>query len=198
MVAALGASCHSGTTAATPGEAAKKYIEHIVNNDYEAFVNVISFVEPPAAGGRMAVNRAHAASLRSIHHPDVAEHGGIREVRVLHEKMSPDNRSCDVSIANRYDDGMVKRIDLRMINDMDVWKVRETPRKEIWRATTSEGDTEVIKVRSGHRRDLIEERDGDTGEKQFIKDIVKRDGQIEVVKVLEDGRRHREVIKTLY
>jgi hypothetical protein len=100
-------------------------------------------------------------------------------------------------MAHHYNDGMVKTVDLLMLNDNNVWKVRETPYKEIWRGTTSNGDTEVVKIRSGHNREFIKDKDKDLGEKEFVKDILKRDGQIEVVKVLVDGRRHREVIKTL-
>ncbi len=197
VIAALGTSCNPKSKASTPGEAAKKFATHVVNNDYEAFVKDISFTKPVPAAHKKAVNRAHAASLRTIHHPDVAQHGGVKEVKVVHEKMSPDNKTCDVRIANQYNDGVVKTVDLQMVNEKDVWKVRETPYKEIWRATTSDGETEVIKVRSGHERDFIKDKNLDTGEKQFIKDVHKRDGQVEVIKVLEDGRRHREVIKTL-
>lgn len=197
IVAAVGASCHSKTVAATPGAAAKKSVEYIMNNDYERFVDQISFIEPVAPAYRKATNRTHATALRAIHHPDITRHGGIKEVRVVSEKMSPDNRTCDVRVASHYNDGMVKNVDMHMINDNKVWKVRETPYKEIWRATTTEGDTEVLKVRSGHERDFVKDKEHETGKKQFLKDVQKRDGQVEVVKVMEDGRRHREVIKTL-
>jgi hypothetical protein len=197
VVAALGTSCHTKTKAATPGEAAKRYVTDVVNNDYEAFVDQISFLEPVAAESKKTVNKTHATALRTIHHPDMAEHGGSKAVEVVQEKMAPDNKTCDVTIANHYNDGVVKTVDIQMINEDNMWKVRETPRKELWRATTSDGETEVVKVRSGHERDFIKDKVSDTGEKQFIKDINKRDGEVEVIKVLEDGRRHREVIKTL-
>ncbi len=81
----------------------------------------------------------------------------------------------------------------QMVNHNNVWKIRETPYKEIWKATTADGDVETIKIRSGHHRDFVKEKDH--GEKQFVKDIVKRDGQVEVIKTLRNGERHREVIK---
>ncbi len=196
VIAALG-SCNKKSVAATPGLAAKQYVEHIMNDDYEAFVNAISFTEPVSAAMRKSVNKAHAAALRAIHQPDIAQRGGIKEVRIVSEKPSADNTTCDVVVANHYNDGLVKTINLHMVNDYDVWKVRETPYKEIWRATTSEGDTEVIKVRTGHERDFIKDKDLDTGEKQFIKDINRHNGEVEVIKVLEDGQRHKEVIRTL-
>ena len=197
VVTVLGSSCRPKVVAATPGIAAKQYVEHIMNDDYEAFVKAISFTEPIPTTNVNAVHKAHAAALRTIHHPDIAQRGGIKEVRLVSEKTSPDNKTCDVVLANHYNDGLVKTVNLHMANDYDVWKVRETPYKEIWRATTSEGDTEVIKVRTGHERDFIKDKNKDTGEKQFIKDINRNDGQVEVVKVLENGQRHREVIRTL-
>jgi hypothetical protein len=197
VAAAVGASCHSKTQAATAGESAIKYVQHIVNDDYEAFVGAISFTEPVAKAQRKAVNKAHATALRTIHQPDIAQHGGIRDVKVVSEKPSPDNKTCDVVMSHNYNDGMVKTVNLHMINEENVWKVRETPYKEIWRATTSNGDTEVIKVRSGHARDFIKDKDLDTHEKQFVKDITRHNGDVEVIKVLENGHRHREVIRTL-
>ncbi len=195
--AAVVTSCRPKVVAATPGEAAKQYVEHIMNNDYEAFVKAISFTETPPAEMKAEVDKAHATALRAIHHPDVARRGGIREVKLVSEKPSPDNTSCDVVVASHYNDGLVKTVNLHMINEYDMWKVRETPYKEIWRATTSEGNTEVIKVRTGHERDFVKDKSRDTGEKQFIKDINHHNGQVEVIKVLENGQRHREVIRTL-
>ncbi len=197
VVMTFGYSCNTKTVAATPGIAAKQYVEHIMNDDYEAFVEAIFFTEPVPAAMQKNVHKAHATALRTIHHPDVAQRGGIREIKVVSEKPSVDNKTCDVVLASHYNDGLVKTVNLHMVNDYDVWKVRETPYKEIWRATTSEGDTEVIKVRSGHQRDFIKDKDVDTGEKQFIKDINRHNGEVEVVKVLHDGKRHKEVIRTL-
>jgi hypothetical protein len=195
---ALGSSCRpKATAAATPGVAAKQYIEHIMNDDYDAFVKAIKFTEPVPDATRATVNRAHAAALRTIHRTNVEEHGGIKEVQLVSEKMSPDNNTCDVVVCSHYHDGMAKTINMHMTKDNNVWKVRETPYKEIWRATTSTGDTEVIKVRTGAERDFIKDKDRDTGEKQFIKDINRAGGEVEVVKVLENGRRHREVIKSM-
>ena len=196
-IAALAASCNPKTVAATPGAAAKQYVEHIMNDDYEAFVQAISFTEPLPQATVKAAQKANASALRTIHHPNVAERGGIKEVRIVSEKPSADNRECEVTVASHYNDGLVKTVNLHMVNDYDVWKVRETPYKEIWRATTSEGDTEVIKVRSGHERDFVKDRNLDTGEKQFVKDINRHNGEIEVIKVLENGQRHREVIHTM-
>lgn len=182
---------------ATPGAAAKQYVEHIMNDNYDAFVEAISFTEPVPAAHVKTANKAHATALRTIHQPDISQRGGIREVRVVSEKPSADNKTCDVVVASHYGDGLVKTVNLHMVNDYDMWKVRETPYKEIWRATTSEGDTEVIKVRTGHERDFIKEKNRDTGEKQFIKDINHHDGRVEVIKVLENGHRHKEEIRTL-
>jgi hypothetical protein len=195
LVALAGYSCRPKAVAATPGAAAKRYAEHIMNDDYDAFVKAISFIEPVPAATKTTVDRSHASALRTIHRHDVRERGGIKEIKVISEKSSPDNKSSDVVLAGHYNDGLVKTINMHMINDYDVWKVRETPYKEIWRATTSEGDTEVIKVRSGHERDFVKNKNRDTGEKQFIKDINRANGEVEVIKVLENGQRHREVIR---
>jgi hypothetical protein len=197
VVAALGYSCRPRVVAATPGVAAKQYVEHIMNGDYESFVEGVSFAEPPPADMRRELDKAHAEALRTLHLPDVASRGGIREVKVVSEKPSADNRTCDVVVASHYNDGLVKTVNLHMINDYDTWKIRETPYREIWRATTSEGNTEVVKVRSGDQRDNTWARNDNTGEKQFVKDINHNDGQVEVVKVLEDGTRHTEMIRTL-
>ncbi len=51
VIAALG-SCNKKSVAATPGLAAKQYVEHIMNDDYEAFVKAISFTEPVSAPNR--------------------------------------------------------------------------------------------------------------------------------------------------
>jgi hypothetical protein len=192
-ITALG-SCQK-KAAATAGQAAKQYAEHIKSDNYDAFVKAIVFTEPIAPAVRKTVNATHAKRLRTVHHPSVTEKGGIREVRLVSEKPSPDNKMCDVTLTNHYNDGTVETLNYNMINDNNVWKIRETPYKEIWKATTSNGDNEIIKVRSGHERDFV--KVNDNGEKEFVKDIIKRDGDIEVIKTLENGQRHREVIKTL-
>lgn len=198
VVAALAGSCRTKSVASTPGTAAKHYVEHIVNDDYEAFVDAITFIEPVPAAQKKAVNEAHASALRTIHRPDIERHGGVKEVKVVSEKFAPDKKNCDVVVASHYNDGVVKTVNLKMANDdNDVWKMSETRYKEIWRATTSEGETEVIKVRTGHERDFIKDKNRSTGEKQFLKSISRRNGHVEVIKVMEGGRRHREVIKAL-
>jgi hypothetical protein len=197
LVVLATASCRPRPVAATPGEAAKQYVEHIMRGDYEAFVEGVSFADAPPTGMTAGQDRAHAEALRAIHMVDVNDRGGIREVRVISERPSADNRICDVILASHYHDGLVKTVSLHMVNDYDVWKIRETPYKEIWRATTSEGDTEVVKVHDGATRDFIKAKDRVTGAKEFIKDIDRHNGEVEVVKVLEGGRRHREVIRTM-
>jgi uncharacterized protein YdaT len=197
VAAVVVCSCRPKALAATPGLAAKQYAEHIMNDDYDAFVKAISFTEPVAVAEKPAVDKSHATALRTIHHSHINERGGIKEIKLVSEKFSPDNKTCDVVLASHYNDGLVKTINMHMVNDYEVWKIRETPYKEIWRATTSEGDTEVIKVRTGHERDFIKDKNRDTGEKQFIKDINRHNGEVEVIKVLENGQRHREVIRTM-
>jgi hypothetical protein len=194
LVAALG-SCNK-KAAATPGVTAKRYVEHVVNDDYEAFVKGISFTKPVDKAYRVEADKAHAAALRAIHHPRTVERGGIKEVKVVSEKLSTDKKTCDVVLANHYNNGTVSTVNMSMIKDGSEWKVRETPSREIWKATTSEGDTEVVKVRTGGERDVVKDRLNDMGEKQFVKDINRAGGEVEVVKVLEDGTRHKEVINS--
>lgn len=192
--AAMLGSCQKKVSA-TPGMVAKQYAEHIMNDNYDAFVNAIVFTEPVKPEVRKAVNAMHAKSLRTVHHPHVMERGGIKEVKIVSEQTAPDNRSCDVVLTNHYNNGVVETVNYHMVNDNKVWRVKETPYKEIWTGTTNEGDKEVVKIRSGRNREFI--KDNDNGEKHFVKDIVKRNGQIEVIKVLENGERHREVIKVM-
>jgi hypothetical protein len=175
--------------ATTAGDAAKGYVEHIMRGDYESFVRGVSFASPVPADQARRLEKTHAEALRTLHLPDVAGRGGISQVRVLSEKFSPDNRSCHVVVANRYGDGLVKTVNLDMVNEGDVWKIRETPYREIWRATTSEGATEVVKVRPAG--------DGAEGQKLFVKDINHPDGKVEVVRVLENGERHRQHVPIL-
>ncbi len=188
-VAALG-SCHK-KAAATPGAAAKAYSEHIMNDNYDAFVNAVVFTEPI----KPAAKKATATALRTVHHPDVTAKGGVREVRVVSEKPSADNKQCDVVLTHHYNNGIVETVNYKMINDNNEWKIRANDNKEVWRAITNDGDHEVLKVREGHERDFV--KDKDNGEKEFVKDINKRNGDVEVIKVLANGERHREVIKTL-
>jgi len=194
-VMAVGASCNK-KAAATPGVTAKRYVEHIVNDDYESFVKAISFTQPVSKARSAEVEKVHAAALRAIQHPKTVERGGIKEVKVVSEKMSPDNKTCEVVLANHYNNGVVSTMEMRMAKEDGEWKVRETPGKEIWKATTSEGDTEVVKVRTGGEREFVKDKVRDMGEKQFVKDIHRAGGDVEVVKVLEDGSRHKEVIKS--
>jgi hypothetical protein len=189
VLAAAGHSCRSRTVAVTAGDAAKGYVENIMRGDYESFVRGVSFASPPPADQAGRLEKAHAEALRTLHLPDVASRGGISQVRVLSEKFSPDNLSCHVVVANRYGDGLVKTVNLDMVNENDVWKIRETPYREIWRATTSEGATEVVKVRPAG--------EGADGEKLFVKDINHPDGKVEVVRVLENGERLRQDVPIL-
>lgn len=192
VVVALG-SCKK--KAVTAGEAARQYTEHIMHDDYDAFVDAIAFREPVKPEVRKVVNAAHAKELRTIHHPDVTRRGGIKEVRLVSERPDARNKTADVIVRNVYNDGSIENMNYQMVNDNNLWKIRVTPNKEVWRATTAEGDLETVKIREGKERDFI--KDKDNGEKQFVKDIVKRDGQVEVIKTLANGERQREVIKTL-
>jgi hypothetical protein len=189
MVLAAGYSCRPRTTVTTAGNAAKGYVENIMRGDYESFVQGVSFAVPPPADLARQLEKAHAEALRTLHLPDVASRGGIDRVKVLSEKHSPDNLSCHVVVASHYGDGLVKTVNLDMVNEDDVWKIRETPYREIWRATTSEGATEVVKVRPAG--------EGGEGRKQFVKDINHPGGRVEVVRVLENGERRREDIPIL-
>ncbi len=193
-VAAMG-SCHK-KAAATPGAAAKQYSERIMNDDYDAFVDKIHFTTQPVKPEvKKVVNKAHATALRTVHHPDVTAKGGMKEVRLVSEKMSPDKKECDVVLTHHYNNGAMETVNYRMINDENEWKIKANENKEVWRTVTQEGDHEVLKIREGHDRDFIKEKDN--GEKEFVKDIIKRNGDVEVIKVLANGERHREVIKTL-
>jgi hypothetical protein len=189
VLAAAGYSCRPRTTVVTAGDAAKRYVEHIMRGDYESFVEGVSFSVPPPDEQARQLEKAHAEALRTLHLPDVASRGGISRVKVLSEKPSPDNLSCEVVVASHYGDGLVKTVNLDMVNEDDVWKIRETPYREIWRATTSEGNTEVVKVHPGE--------EGDSAPKQFVKDINHHNGRVEVIRVLENGERHREDIRIL-
>ena len=180
---------------ATAGEAAKIYTEHIMNDNYGAFVEAIAFTEPIKPEVSKVVHAIHAQQLRTVHHPNVVERGGIKEVRVISQRPAPDNKTADVVLTNTYNNGVIETVNYAMINDDVAWKIRITPNKEVWRATHSDGSHEVIKIREGHQRDFIKEKDH--GEKHFVKDIVKHNGEVEVIKVLENGHRHREVIRHL-
>ncbi|MDR2890325.1 MAG: hypothetical protein LBV18_01770 [Alistipes sp.] len=206
-VATLG-SCKKKVTS-TPGMAAKHYVEQMCCDNYEDFVEAIVFTEPvepatqaaPAASAdkatqkatRRAISKSHADQLRAVHHPDVTDRGGVKEVRIVSETPAEDNLSTAVVLSSHYNDGTVETINVDMVNENKMWKIRETPYKEIWKATNADGDTETIKIRSGHDRDFI--KDNDNGERQFVKSILRRDGPVERIKTLSDGRRHREVIK---
>lgn len=192
-VASMG-SCKK-KVATTASQAAKQYAEHLRNDNYDKFVEAIVFTEPVAPAVRKVVNKAHATQLRTIHHPSITERGGIKEVRVVSETPAPDKKSAKVVLTNHYNNGTVETVNYDMVNQNNMWKIRETPYKEIWKATTNNGDVETLKLRSGHERDFIKENDN--GERQFVKDIEKRNGEVEVIKTLENGNRHREVIKTL-
>lgn len=196
VVAAAVVSCNK-KAAATPGATAKRYVQHIVDDDYASFVKAIAFIEPVPAATQKAAHQAHATAMRTIHKPDVDRRGGVREIRVVSEKMHPDKKTCDVVLSSHYNDGSTKTVNMQMVNDRNMWKIRETPYKEIWHATTSDGDNEVLKVRTGHERDFVKDKAHDLGEKQFVKDLSHRNGDVEVIKTLENGHRHREVIKNL-
>jgi len=192
-VASMG-SCKK-KVASTASQAAKQYAEHLRSDNYDKFVEAIVFTEPVAPAVKKVVNKVHATQLRTIHHPSVTKKGGIKEVRVVSETPAPDKKSAKVVLTNHYNNGVVETVNYDMVKANNIWKIRETPYKEIWKATTNEGSVETIKLRTGHDRDFIKEKDN--GEKQFVKDITHRNGQVEVIKTLENGIRHREVIKTI-
>lgn len=204
---------------ATPGQVAKRYTERIMNDDYDAFVRAIRFTETPADAApkakaysrsmaKAATNDAQhemresrrdwnhqaAREMRTVNHPSVTERGGIRQVEVVSEVVTPDE-SVDVIIENTYADGLVEQVEYKMINDDQDWKIRVTDNKEVWRATTDRHDRETLKIRDNRKRDFL--KDNERGDRRFVKELTKRDGQREVVKTLGDGRRHRDVVKVL-
>ncbi len=198
---------------ATPGAAAKLYTEQIMNDDYDAFVRAIEFTETPAKAVKEAeaytrstfdadrreerreerlAERETARDLRTVHRPHVTERGGIREVEIISEEKAPDN-TYDVTVRNVYNNGLVEEMKYKMVDEDRDWKIRVTDNKEVWRAVTDRGEREVMKIRDEHKRDFYKNHEG--GRRRFLKDITKKGGEVEIVKTLENGQRHREVIR---
>ncbi len=197
-VAAL-ASCKEKKTEKTAALAAKEYTESLLNGDYDGFVDLVVFAEPTPGTTTVPVKpevkKVHSSTLKAIHQPSVDEKGGVKSVAVASEKVAPDGLSANVKLTNTYNNGEIEYIDYEMIYVEPVWKVKVNKNKEVWTATDINGDKEVIKIKEGANRDFV--KTNDDGERQFVKEIVKRDGQVEVVKILENGEHYKEVVKIL-
>lgn len=198
------------TTVQTPSMAAKECAQCLKDGNYEGFVEAVVFEEPIAVVAAKPMNgkstsprkatparkvskqqvRQHAAALKAMHQPEVQKKGGIKDVDVVSETVSPDGQTAVVVVTNAYNNGDVDQVGYLMVNDPETqqWKVKVNKNKEVWRAVSNDGTSEVVKVRDGDVRDFVKVKQD--GHKDFIKEI---DGNHrEVLKAMEDG--HKEVI----
>ncbi|MDL2230304.1 hypothetical protein LJB87_00760 [Alistipes sp. OttesenSCG-928-L06] len=186
-----------------PGEVAKAQHEKLQNKDYNGYVETIyidEFMLPvdvtPAQKDQhvQTVKQQHAQILKTNAEPMLDAKGGLKDVTVKSETVSPDGKTADVVLTNTYHNGDVEDIAYALIFDepAEVWKVKLGPDKEVWKTLAADGQFDSFKIKETDHRDIIKVHT--EGERDFIKDIdtehrdvhkEKVDGEKSVHKVIE-------------
>jgi len=203
MACALVATAFTGCNSKkSPGEVAKAHHEMLKNNNYNGYVDNIYVDETllpvsvtPAQRDQYVrtVNQQNAQMLRQKVQPTLDARGGIKDVAVKSQNIAPDGRNANVTLTNTYNNGQMEDVTYAlMMDNNDEWKVKMGPDKEVWRAVSTDGRHETIKLKDETNRQIM--KDDADGNRDFVKVI--QDGNREVTKVKEDGDRQvRKVIE---
>lgn len=183
----------------TPSQAAKESAELIKSGNYDEFVEHLYFEPAEASADSVAVatpahevakNKEHARqAMKTTAHKHIQEQGGIKNVVVKSETVAPDGKTADVVMTVQYNNDLSEDVSSAMILDQNVWKVRVTPHKEVWRIRTSDGQHMVFKLISGENREVLKDNEND--DKDVLKEIER--GNTEISKVKHDGEK--DVVK---
>lgn len=185
----------------SPSVAAQRYAENLKTGNYDEFVNALDFDSKISADSIKREKARLAAMMRKKVHPAIAGRGGLKEMKVVSEKVAPDGKIADVVLKNVYNNGEVENIHYVMVNTDNVWKVRMGNDKEVWKTHTADGHEVVLELKEDEHRDIIKTNvDGEN--REFVKVIeeenremlkVKENGEKDVVKVIE--KSDEEVVK---
>jgi hypothetical protein len=154
----------------SPAEAAKNYAEHIMNGNYEAFVEEAIVVEPAVRPEEISQQKAdYTKAIKKNIHPEIRQKGGIREVNVTSENIAPDRKYAEVAVKQHYNNGETEDIIYAMVLDDRAWKLRLGHDKEVWLTKTPDGQRVVIKLKDSDHKEFIKVKEDDR--KEFEKEI---------------------------
>lgn len=172
-------------------EKAKTCAGYIMNSDYDQFVNHITYDKNLTSAQLEQQKASDAAILKRRVHPMVAEKGGIKEVNVVSTNLAEENpQVANVVFTNLYNNGDIEDVEYLMVLDENVWKVKVSNDRTVWKTRTDDGERVSFKLIDEPHKDVFKEHID--GEREFIKEKDKRN--VEVEKIKEDGKR--EVTRT--
>lgn len=115
----LTVSC--GTKSASPGAAAKAYMEAVAAGDYEKFVDGMYFGPDATAEETEEARTMWLSMIREKGTESLEENEGIKSIEVLSEEVVEEGKIVDVTLNVTYGNGETKETGMRMVHADGRW-----------------------------------------------------------------------------
>lgn len=185
------ASCKQKTNAKSPSETAQVYIDYIYAGDYIPVVDMM-YCEDVDMDAEMKLEKEqYATDMKKNVNKHVAKKGGVKQTKVVSEKVSDDKKEAEVVVRHEYEQGTPEEITYKLVMVDDDWKVKVGHNKEVWRTQLADGTHVSFKLKDNEYKDAFKEHIGD--ERDFVKEIHTENR--DVIKVKDEG--HKDVIKVI-
>ncbi|MDR1671463.1 MAG: DUF4878 domain-containing protein [Alistipes sp.] len=112
--AALGAVVSCGSSASSPGDAAKQYAGYIADGEYDKFVDALYFAPDTSAEDVKEGKEMMRALLEEKAAKSFEEKGGLKSTEVLSETISEDGLSAEVKLRYTYGNGTTSDEEMKL------------------------------------------------------------------------------------
>jgi len=116
----LFSACSS--SGSSPGEAAKKYMNHFKTGDYEKFVDGMAVGED-SSEEEIKAGKAMMLAMMDKAKKQIDAKGGIKDIEVVSETISDDGKTAKVVLKTTYGDGSTEEKSNNMILEKGDWKM---------------------------------------------------------------------------
>lgn len=112
----------SACSSNSPGEAAKKYANHLKNGDFEKWVDGVAF-GADASETNVKAGKAMLLAMMESGKEKLNEKGGIKDIETVSETISEDGKTAKVVLKMTYGDGSSEENKMDMIQENGTWKM---------------------------------------------------------------------------
>lgn len=191
----------------SPGNRAMAYQESINNGKYESFADYIYYDSNLPAETVSRQKAENGRFIRENLHQNIMANGGIRNTKVVNERIMSDGKTAQVTLRNTYNNGRTEDVMYNMVMAENDWKVRVGNDRTVWTAVAADGtrttlklmdgenkqfaklnvdgEEDMIKTKETENKDVVKIQEGDN--RTVVKD--KQTASGEVIKVKENGQR---------
>ena len=105
------ASCSSSS----PGKAAKQYMEYLAEGEYDKLVDGLYFGEDASKEDIEKSKAMMKAILMDKGRKSLEEKGGLKDIEVVSEEISPDGKSATVTLKQTFGNGETEEDDTDLV-----------------------------------------------------------------------------------